>query len=223
MMRVLSVVTVSVMLLFVSAGAASAQDRPVHFQIGGGPTFVLGDLGERFETGWGPALAVTFNGPNDRIGFQFEYAYRLFRIPDEDEIGRLSAEHETHQVAGNVQIALTGPDSPVRVYLVGGSGMYYRKVEITAYAGSGVVCDPYLYVCGTYPVTDVLGSRGGWDFGVSVGGGVGFRVGAEGEIFLETRYHYVWGPEIAPNVSSSTFAGGKANGTYMPVTFGFRF
>ena len=96
---------------------------------------------------------------------------------------------------------LTKPASPVRGYVVAGPGAYYRKVEITEYVGSGVICDPWYYVCGTYPVTAVVGSRGGWDFGFNVGGGVGFKIGESSEFFIETRYHYVAGPEI---VSATT-------------------
>ncbi len=55
--------------------------------------------------------------------------------------------------------------------------MYNRSVEITEYVGNGVICDPYWYMCGTYPVEDVVGSRGGWDFGFNIGGGVGFGIG----------------------------------------------
>ena len=74
--------------------------------------------------------------------------------------------------------------------------MYYRSVEITEYLGNGVICDPYWYVCGTYPIEGVVGSRGGWDFGFNFGGGVGFGIGETAEFFVETRYHYVWGPEF---------------------------
>ena len=107
----------------------------------------------------------------------------------------------------------------MRFYIAAGPGMYNRKVEITRYAGTGVVCDPWYYVCGTYPVEAVLGSRGGWDFGVNVGAGIGFGLGDSGEFYIETKYHQVWGPEITgPNGS-----GGNADGQYLPLTFGFRF
>ena len=69
-------------------------------------------------------------------------------------------------------------------------------MEITEYVGNGVICDPFYYVCGAYPVEDVIGSRGGWDFGFNVGGGVGFGIGESSEFFVEMRYHYVVGPEI---------------------------
>ena len=96
-----------------------------------------------------------------------------------------------------------------------------RSVEITEYIGTGVICDPYWYVCGTYPVEAVVGSRGGWDFGFNFGGGVGFGLGESAEFYVETRYHYVGGPEIPADAVAG--AGGSTNGNYLPITFGFRF
>ena len=83
-------------------------------------------------------------------------------------------------------------------------------------------------MCGAYPVEAVLGSRSGWDFGFNFGGGVGFRIGESSEFYVETRYHYVWGPEIvvgnaAPQRSTTDSTGGSTNGQYWPLTFGFRF
>jgi opacity protein-like surface antigen len=227
-MRIVPVVFLGAVLMAFTPAASSAQDRPIHFNIGGGPTFVMGDLADKFDTGWGPAVGVTFDA-NEKIGFQFEYAYRWFAIPEETDasIGLLDANHQTHQLSGNIIATLTQPDSPVRFYVAAGPGMYYRKVEITRYAGTGVICDPYYYVCGSYPVEAVLGSRGGWDFGINVGAGVGFALGDSGEFFVESKYHYVWGPEISSSTQlPSTFegsGGSGTNGSYLPLTFGFRF
>lgn len=225
-MRIVKFVIFSTALLALTPTTGVAQDRPLHFNIGGGPTFIMGDLSERFEMGWGPALGITYD-VNERVGVQFEYAYRWFGIPDETDIiaGRFSANHQTHELSFNMIANLTPPDSPVRFYAAAGPGMYNRKVEITEYIGNGVICDPYYYVCGTYPVEAVVGSRGGWDFGFNVGAGVGFSLGDEGEFFIESKFHYVWGPEIvsATPLPSGQTTGGSTNGQYMPLTFGFRF
>jgi len=80
--------------------------------------------------------------------------------------------------------------------------------------------------CGTCPVTAILGSRGGWDPGFNIGGGVGFKIGESSEFYIETRYHYVWGPSTpaATNLPAGiTAPTGSANGSYWPLTFGFRF
>jgi Outer membrane protein beta-barrel domain len=213
-----------------SGGRALAQDRPVHVNIGGGPTFVLGDVADRFSTGWGPAIGVTFD-VNPRIGVQFEYAYRYQPLKDDVDVqaGRFDANHTTHQLDFNLVATLTSSDSGPRPYIIAGPGMYYRSVEITEYEGTGVICDPWIYVCGTYPVSSVVGSRGGWDFGVNFGAGVGLRFEG-GEFFIESRYHYVWGPDVPtgsngsgqlpPGVTPDTR---KANSSYWPLTFGVRF
>jgi opacity protein-like surface antigen len=226
-MRIAHIVTLSAVLLAFTPATGSAQDGPVHFNIGGGPTFLMGDLADKFGTGWGPAVGVTFD-TSERIGFQFEYAYRWFALKDEADaaIGLLDANHQTHELSGNIIANLTAPDSPVRFYVAAGPGMFYRKVEITRYAGTGVICDPYYYVCGAYPVEAVLGSRGGWDFGFNFGAGVGFALGDSGEFYIESKYRYVMGPEITAATqlpAGTTSTGGNANGQYLPLTFGFRF
>jgi opacity protein-like surface antigen len=202
------------------------DDRRFHVNLGGGPTFATGDTGERFNTGWGPAVGVTFDA-TERVGIQFEYAYRRLYVDDSIDaaFGGLDAYHSMHQLDFNVVADLTPREATVRPYIVGGPGMYYRGVSITAYTGTGYVCDPWLYVCGVYPVESVLGSRGGWDFGFNIGGGVGFRFEG-GEFFVESRYHYVWGPEIPPvgvPLDTPDISTQKANGSYWPLTFGFRF
>ena len=219
-------VVLGAVMLTLTPVLSNAQDRRVHVNFGGGPTFAGGDIGDKFGTGWGPAIGVTVN-VTERLGIQFEYAYRWFDVTDSIDAlgGLLDANHQTHQLDFNLVANLTAPDSAVRVYALGGPGMYNRKVEITKYEGTGIICDPWYYICGAYPVSSVLGSRGGWDFGVNFGGGVGFRIGDESEFYIESRMHYVIGPDINPEVQpiGTTLNGGSTNGYYFPLTFGFRF
>lgn len=229
MMRIAGCVVFGAMLLALTPEVGSAQERRFHVNLGGGPTFPAGDLGDHFTTGWGPAIGITVDLPR-RMGFQFEYAYRWFDINDEIDVaaGKFSANHQTQQLDFNLVANLTRPDSPVRGYVVGGPGAYFREVEVTEYEGSGVICYPYYYLCGTYPITSVVGSRGGWDFGFNVGGGVGFRIGEQAEFFIESRYHYVVGPDIqipptATPLGTAGATGGSTDGHYWPLTFGFRF
>jgi hypothetical protein len=220
---------IGVVLLVLTPSPGSAQDRRVYLNLGGGPTFNAGDIGDRFGNGWGPAVGVTIEGPKQKLGFQFEYGYRWFDIKDDARIfggaTRFSANHKVHQLDFNAVWNVTQPGSSVRPYVVAGPGLYHRSVEITEYVGNGVICDPYWYVCGVYPVADVVGSRGGWDFGFNVGGGAGFGIGGSAEFYVEMRYHYVAGPDIQPNVPTpnNTGSGASANGSYYPLTFGFRF
>src|SRR5687767_8310390 len=132
-MRIVSSVLFAAVFLTLTPSIGAAQGRQYHVNFGGGPTFLLSDLGEKFNTGWGPAIGVTFEGPNERLGFQFEYAFHWFDVSDDLPISatRFSANHTTHQLAFNLVANLTPPDRPVRAYVVAGPGAYYRKVEIT--------------------------------------------------------------------------------------------
>jgi Outer membrane protein beta-barrel domain len=220
-MRIATIVAMIAGVLSALPAPAAAQDRPVSINFGGGPTFVLGDVGEGFTTGWGPAVGVTFN-ITPMLGAQFEYAYRYFWLKDDLDAlgGLLDANHSTHQLDFNVVGTLTPPEKPIRVYAIGGPGMYYRSIEITRYEGTGVICDPWWYICGSYPIESILGSVGGWDFGINFGAGVGFKFEG-GEFYVESRYHYTWGPELATSLTDPTLR--KRNGQYWPLTFGLRF
>jgi opacity protein-like surface antigen len=210
-------------MLALTPAIGRAQERRVHFNLGGGATFLTGTAATHFSTGWGPEVGLTFQA-NDRVEFQFKYDYSRFNAKNYVDIfgGQYTANHQTHELAFNLVLNVTPAASKARVYVVVGPGAYYRKVQITEYVGTGVVCDPWFYICGTYPITSVVGSRGGWDPGFNIGGGVGFKMGEEAEFTIETRYVYVWGPDIQPPAGSG-LTGGKANGTYIPLMFGFRF
>jgi hypothetical protein len=225
-MRIVKSLVLCATLLAMVPATANAQDHRFHVNFGGGPTFSGGDLGNIYSTGWGPAIGVTYDF-NQRIGVQFEYAYRYFSSENyvDSFLGTFASNHQTHQLAFNMVFNLTPADSKVRLYVIGGPASYYRSVDITEYIGTGVICDPWLYLCGTYPVTGVVASRGGWDFGGSIGGGVGFKMGDSGaEFTIESRYHFVKGPEFTVPANLPTPGTTKsANGYYTPLTFGFRF
>ena len=220
-MRIAKYVVVGAALLALMPATASAQ-RPVHVNFGGGPTFLFGDLGDRFGTGWGPAIGVSVG--SGRLEGQFEYAYRWFDVKDELPINatRFSANHHMHQLDFNLRANLSPRDAAVRPYAIVGPGVYHRTVEITEYEGTGIICDPYWYVCGAYPISSVVGSRSSWDWGFNIGGGVGFGLGEEAEFYIEMRYHYTGGPEFTPPAGVPG-TGGTATGNYLPLTFGFRF
>ena len=224
-MRVVKSFILCAVFVALLPGVASAQDKKIHFNLGAGPTFGGGDLGDIFSTGFGPTLGITFD-ITPRIGFQFEYSYKWFSIEDyEDALaGVFSANHNAHFLNYNVVFNLNAPESKSRFYIVAGPGSYQRSVEITEYVGSGIICDPYFYICGTYPINEVIGSRGGWDFGFNIGGGVGFKIAETAEFYVDFKYHYVAGPEVAPtNPITGTTTSRSATGYYYPITFGFRF
>jgi opacity protein-like surface antigen len=215
------------------ARAQSAyEDRPVHLNIGGGFTVPVSDVADRFGTGGGFNIGMIIE-PTPVFGIQFEYGYNglsgeetqvpLAESPVAAAItnGVIESHHSMHYLNVN-GILSTGGESLFKAYAVGGTGMYYRSVSLTSPdVGYTTWCDPYWYVC--YPtlteIDRVLGDRSSWDPGINVGGGVSFALGEEAVFYVETRWHYMWGPEVTDGEGVTR----NANGQYLPVTFGFRF
>jgi len=221
------------LLSLVAAAPARAQgDRPVHFNIGGGVTIPVSDVADRFGTGGGFNIGVIFE-PTPVFGIQVEYAYNglsgedkeipLFASPTDLVSGTalIESHHSMHYIDFN-GILKMGGDAKVKPYAIGGAGAYYRSVSLTTPdVGFTTYCDPYWYVC--YPtlveIDRVIGDRSSWDPGINIGGGVTFALGEQALFYVETRWHYMWGPEFTDQNGVTQ----KANGQYLPVTFGFRF
>jgi opacity protein-like surface antigen len=84
-------------------------------------------------------------------------------------------------------------------------------------------CDPWFYWCypgGIVPVNYILGEQSSTDVGMDFGGGVNIAMTHSASVYVEARYHYIWGPELK---NSAGVSQGKANGQFFPITFGFRF
>ena len=197
--------------------AASAQDKPITWNIGGGATLPMSDSGDRFDTGFNLVAGLRFNVA-ETFGVQFEYGFNRLGVKgDVLDATDFDASHQMHYIDLNL-VFHTKEGDGASFYVVAGGGAYYRKVEITRFVGNAVVpvCDPWLYICYTevVPVESILGSRSSWKAGFDVGAGVAFN-----SLYLESRYHYVIGDEF-------TLPGGgtqKANGQYLLFTAGFRF
>ena len=214
------------LILLLPPLTATAQEGRFHPTIGGGPTSLDGTVGEGFGTGWGPVLGVTAE-VTDYAGLNVEFSYRSFMLKRnlDEAITLYDARHKMSHFVASLVGYLTPHGSRVRPYVLAGPGLYYRKFEISSYTGDGVICDPWVSLCGTYPPDQVVGSRSGWDLGVNAGVGVGVKLAETAELFIETRYHYVWGPEIDPGIAPHPSASGtrNVNGQYLPVTFGLKF
>jgi opacity protein-like surface antigen len=221
------------LVTLVAAAPARAQgDGPVHFNIGGGFTMPVSDVSERFGTGGGFNIGMTLE-PSPVFGIQVEYGYNNL-AGQETEVplsatpfaaaltnGVIESHHSMHYIDFNGVVKPSG-ESLLKPYAIGGFGMYYRSVSLTTPdVGYTTWCDPYWYVC--YPtaveIDRVVGDRSSWDPGINLGGGVSFALGEEAVFYVETRWHYMWGPEFTDGEGVVQ----KANGQYFPVTFGFRF
>jgi hypothetical protein len=220
--------------LSAAAPAQAQEDRSVFMNVGGGFTVPVSDVSERFGTGGGFNIGVIFEPPaTPLLGIQVEYAYNglagedknipLFETPASLVTGEalIESHHSMHYLNFNGMLRMPG-DSLFKAYAVGGGGAYYRSVSLTTPdVGYTTYCDPYWYVC--YPTVveldRVIGDRSSWDPGINVGGGVTIALGEEALFYVETRWHYMWGPEFTDGEGVTR----NANGQYFPVTFGFRF
>jgi opacity protein-like surface antigen len=224
----------------IAAGPAAAQDeRPVQLTIGGGWTGVYGAASNHIGSGGNFTIGVLFN-THSAVKYQAEYGWNGMKkkqlvldvyaapVQQNGTPTNFYADANMQYGVGNVifEPKTSGRASP---YGLVGAGIYYRPVTITTPGvGYTTICDPYWYVC--YPtlvsVDQVVGSRSSTDFGMNFGGGLNFKMTEHTSFYFEVRYHYVWGPTISntqvnPLATAPTTL--KANGQFLPITFGFRF
>lgn len=236
-MRFISMMTVGLVALASARPALAAEsDVPknfvtedeqetlvprVGFNIGGGLSIPISDAGDRFQTGGVFQIGATYNFTR-RLGVQAEYLYSGYAI--QDDVLSATGTNGNHSMQyGNLNAVYTVmPARPFGVYVLGGPGIYRRRVEVTQFAGVGLVpyCDPWLYFCYSEPVAieQVLGARSKTDFGLNVGVGVSLRLlGGPIRLYAEGRYHYIFGGNI------DTPAGPRAaDGQYLPLVLGLR-
>lgn len=193
----------------------------VGFNIGGGVSLPISNAEGRFQTGGGFQLGVTYNFTQS-LGVQAEYFHSSYGIRS-DVLSSNGVDGNHSMQYGDLNVVYRVlPSRPFGVYVLGGPGIYHRRVQITQFAGTAVVpyCDPWLFFCYNSPVAvdQVLGSRSRTDFGLNAGVGLGLRLfGGPILVYVEGRYHYVFSGTI------DTPAGPrKADGQYLPIMFGFR-
>lgn len=206
---------------FVSESEQDTLVPRVGFNIGGGLGFPITDASDRFETGAAFQLGIAYN-INKSLSIQGEYLYSGYSVR-EDLLAGTDIEGWHNMQYWNINaIYNVLPARPFGIYVMGGPGIYYRRVEITQFAGVAAVpyCDPWLYFCYTsaVPVEEILGSRSKTDFGLNAGVGVSLRLfGGPLRLYAEGRYHYIFGGDY------DTAAGARsADGQYVPLIFGLR-
>jgi hypothetical protein len=228
--------------IVVAAAPAAAQDyKPVDINFGFGWAFPSMDFKKSFDAGWNGTIGATFN-LNEHLGVQGEYIYTRMNGPDRTipissapglaalTNGIIESNHQMHIGSFNVVYRAQSSDRPIGGYVLGGLGIYHRIIQLTSPSvGYTTICDPYWLVC--YPtavaIDTIIGDRSSNDFGIDVGGGVTF--GHEVKLYIESRYHYVWGPEIRPTVNplangtTTCSSGCTTNAAYFPLTIGLRF
>jgi hypothetical protein len=202
------------------ASSAAAQDyKPFDIAFGFGWAFPTTDFKNSFDTGWN-----RMDGPSRTVPIASNPG--LAAVTN----GVIDSNHQMHIGSFNAMWRTQSKDRPIGGYLLGGGGIYHRIIQLTSPAvGYTTICDPYWYVC--YPAAvsmdQILGDRSSNDFGIDFGGGITF--GHEVKFFVESRYHYVWGPEVTATVPApvgttqgSCSGGCTTNAAYFPLTFGVK-
>ena len=227
---------VAALILVAAPASAQVDEKSLNVNFGGGYTLTAnGDSRDKIGDGYHIVVGATLN-PTRKIGFQVEYSFTglgqkrvqlpVYVIPAASGVDTdFYADANFHYLNFNAVLRpMGGSGSKASPYFIAGGGYYFRSVDLTT-PGVGYVpgfCSPWWYVCypgGLVPVEYVVGSRGSNDFGLDFGAGLDFKFGGSA-VYIEARYHYILGPELVDFNGKSY---GKANGQFLPITFGLRF
>ena len=189
---------------------------------GGGAALPLADGTKNYNVGWAVAVGGQFNF-NARFAIQLEYLYSQYGLKsDVFNSGNVIGDHTMEDFDLNGIVTLLPRSSRANVYLIGGPGVYFRWIMISRVDGVTAIpyCDPFLLACftGTVPVSTVVGTRTVTSFGLNGGVGVTFTIADPTRLYIEARYHYMWGPTI--DTATGSF---HANAQYIPILAGIRF
>jgi opacity protein-like surface antigen len=217
-----------------AAVPAQAQDKRIDVHVGFGYTFTLSEVRKYLGDGYNFSIGMALN-LTPILGVQGEYSYnglgkKQVRIPVSGVPGGAATDlpfyGDMNLQYGDANLVIKAPTTGrLRPYGIAGVGVYYRPVKVTTPALGYVpgYCSPWWYWCypgGFVEVDKIIGTRSSTDFGLDFGGGLNIMVTDTASVYIEARYHYIWGPEIRDQEGTSH---GKANGQFLPIIFGIRF
>jgi len=241
-MRLTSSLLALTLLVMGSPASAQSVDKVVVWEIGGGYTWTMSDARDYFGDGYNFNFGLTFE-VNPIFGIEGLYSFNglgskditlpVSAVPAAGGIPTPFTADMNMQY-GTAAVVLKSPKAArIRPYGLTGVGVYYRPITVTTPSVGFVpgFCSPWYYYCspgGFVPVEDVVGERSSTDFGMVFGVGSDFRVGDNASIYVELRWHYIWGPELSPAGATAvtTLTGTtdtNANGSFIPITFGIKF
>jgi opacity protein-like surface antigen len=215
-------------VLSLTSSAAVAQQRHVWVTAGGGFTLPVSAVRTSFGTGWNAGMGFAVD-VTDHVAVRLDVLHvrladraRAVPQPHPGVSVLVTASHFMEAATASLRFAPRHGSRHIHPYVLGGGGIYYRKVTLTG-TGSDLVsvCNPWWLVCPSdpTPVDAVLGRRNSVDVGVTLGAGFTAAGPSKTTVFLEARYHYIVGPAFGNGQPGS----GRADGQYVPLTVGFRF
>jgi opacity protein-like surface antigen len=210
---------------------AQAQDRKWIAEAAIGPTMVFGAAGDNLGTGFNFQAGATYK-VTPKYGFKVDTLISKHDVNDSitQALGVGDGNGWLWHLSGNAVMS-TDMNARTSVYGIAGLGVYYRKVELTNPSAALItVCDPWIGICfpTVVPADQIVGSYTSTNFGINFGGGVNFQLNHDVGVFVEARYHYVWGKAPAPTVNPLTGgptqnSSGNGNTQFLPIVFGVRF
>ena len=211
-----------IVALLVLGFAGEARATPAFaFKIGAGVNFPAGAANGPLATG-GTFIVGGGLQLHPRVDVLLDYIYAGNALDTNAFRNQaITGLHSMHIFEATGRFAVYN-SAPVSVGLLLWPGVYYRRVSIDQVVGTGVstFCSPFLFYCApaAVPITQEIGTRSAWDFGLAAGADVGMV--SEGvSPYLEVRVERVFGGTVtdAAGVQHSTSA------TFIPISVGIRY
>jgi predicted porin len=177
--------------------SAALGPWPWNFDIGGGPTPVLGATGQRLNSGANFEFGGGYNF-TPRAGFIIEYMDSDFSLSNsylQSNGGAISGDADVWSFTLN-PVWRFRLDGPIGAYLIGGGGYYERDLRFNSPATFHSI--PFIQTVHSYDGTG----------GLNIGAGLTWNFHRGTKLFVEVRYHRL-------------FTSGYAT-QLLPVTIGLR-
>jgi opacity protein-like surface antigen len=208
----IGVVTLFAMMQSLAICSHAQDAHRFTFDVGGGASPLVGDIGTRLDNGWNFVVGGGYNFTN-RFATTVEYQYNGFGVSravlNEAQVPEGNSRLWSITLNPKFRLPDQGRVSP---YVLGGVGYYRRTVEFTRPSVAQVFFfDPFfgVFFNTLVPAHQVLGDIRRSGVGGSLGAGLEIKIGDTGvKGFAEARYHYADTGRIPTRM--------------VPVTLGFR-
>lgn len=208
-----------------TARAGQAEESPLggaYYFVGASAGIPTSRSADVFKVGPGVTLGVGYRF-TERFSAQVDYLFSSYGLKsDLIEQSDLTGSQRLQWSTLDASYELLPPDKIISVRILAGPAIYWRRVSIEEISGVELVtfCSPYTFFCfpSPTPTTTVLGSRSSSDFGFNAGLKLGVSLGYPTQLYLESRFHFIYGPQVETESGTR-----RANGYFLPVILGFNY
>jgi opacity protein-like surface antigen len=176
---------------FLATTASTTQAQGLGFGLHAGLALPMGDLGDIAGMGFQVGGELGFNPAALPVGIRIDVDFTRFGL----DVEGLDIDGSIRSISGAANAILKIPSTSISPYVVGGVGMFNSKVSIDD--------------------SQFDGDDSSTDFGVQVGGGLGFNL-AGFETAVEVKFVNIFGED-----DPETGEGGSVR--FVPITLRFMF